>query len=265
MTARSSPAKRGALLINMVTTAQSQGAWLAVDVGNSRIKWAVARRARHGYKLGRCHACDKDSPSVFVKSLGAHADSLSQIRISHVGSDDEKKQLRAVLKPYSQQWLTTARAALGVTNRYQPSARLGIDRWLALIAAWQCTRAAAVVVSAGTAVTIDALNARGVFAGGIILPGLVLMNDSLQTHTRLTAAQRYTAALPKNTASGIASGTRLAICGAVSEFQNRFSPKAQIIITGGDASRLLPFFPKARHEPHLVLQGMVDLYNDEHC
>ena len=87
------------------------------------------------------------------------------------------------------EWLTASAAACGVTNRYARPTQLGADRWASLIAAWRRSTAtdlfppACVVVNAGTAVTIDALDANGVFHGGLILPGMRLMLEALAEKT----------------------------------------------------------------------------------
>ena len=87
------------------------------------------------------------------------------------------------------EWLTASAAACGVTNRYARPAQLGADRWASLVAAWRRSTAtdlfppACVVVNAGTAVTIDALDADGVFRGGLILPGMRLMLQALAENT----------------------------------------------------------------------------------
>src|SRR6185436_9837669 len=77
------------------------------------------------------------------------------------------------------QWLTSRHEQCGVRNAYGEPSQLGTDRWASLIAAWRFVRGAALVVNAGTAVTIDMLDATGVFRGGVILPGLALMASAL--------------------------------------------------------------------------------------
>ena len=78
------------------------------------------------------------------------------------------------------------RAQCGVINRYADAETLGNDRWAALIGARAlCGAHAAIVLDAGTAITIDALDADGVFRGGVILPGWHSMHTALAAHTRI--------------------------------------------------------------------------------
>ena len=241
--------------------------WLAVDAGNSRIKYGVVQNGR----LGQCDSVSKNAWSVFAARMRQYAD--LPVWVAHVGSMAEKKQMRQLFAQQPQRWIRTMETSGGISNGYRTPTQLGVDRWLALVAARQITRQAAVVVSAGTALTIDALSANGMFTGGAILPGLSLMINSLATHTPLPGGQRGAAGAlstlplvvsPQTTADGIATGVRLAAAGAVREFQKQFMPRARvIIITGGQAEQLLTFFPNAKHQPDLVLRGMVSCWHEE--
>ena len=111
------------------------------------------------------------------------------------------------------EWLTAGAAACGVQNRYARPAQLGADRWASLCAARRRSLAddlfppACVVVNAGTAVTVDALDADGVFRGGLILPGLRLMLRALAENTAaLKVAPGEMRPFPDNTADALYSG-----------------------------------------------------------
>ena len=110
-------------------------------------------------------------------------------------------------------WLTASAAACGVVNGYATPEQLGADRWAALVAArlrahtTDLFPAPVVVVNAGTAVTIDTLDADGRFRGGVILPGLRLMLRALADHTScLKSAPGTYQDDPVNTADALYSG-----------------------------------------------------------
>lgn len=145
----------------------------------------------------------------------------------------------------------------GVFSKYSPPASLGSDRWLGLLAARREFRRV-VVVSAGTAVTIDAL-ADGVFLGGVILPGLRLLAAGLRQFTKLPAVAgggELPPAPPNNTRAALAAGGILAAGGAALEFRRKYLPGAPFLLTGGDGEKLLTVLPKAKVSPHLVLEGI---------
>ena len=126
------------------------------------------------------------------------------------------------------EWLTASESACGVTNRYARPAQLGADRWASLVAAWRRSTAtdlfppACVVVNAGTAVTIDALDVNGVFHGGLILPGIRLMLQALAENTAgLKVPTGEFQAFPDNTADAIYTGSIQAICGAIEQMRRR--------------------------------------------
>ena len=152
--------------------------WLAVDHGNTRIKWTRIRGPRHD----GIRSTDKGD----LSPLTAAAREAKAVWISHVGSEAEKKRLQQALKPRPH-FLQAKKRCGGVINHYRPPASLGTDRWLCLLAA-RPRRKAVIIISAGTALTIDGLSADGHFIGGVILPGLQLMSSSLATATALPPA-----------------------------------------------------------------------------
>jgi type III pantothenate kinase len=157
--------------------------------------------------------------------------------------------------------LATARQA-GVVNAYDTPAQLGADRWAALIGAWARVGRACVVVNAGTAITIDSLDDSGVFRGGVILPGLMTMLQSLEART---AALRHVpgrfSAFPANTADAMTTGVIDAAVGAVGRVHERLARVCGgsliTVLAGGGAEDLAPHLGYAvlRVEA-LVLEGL---------
>ena len=226
--------------------------WLAVDHGNTRIKWTRIRGPRHD----GIRSTDKGN----LSPLAAAAREATAVWISHVGSEAEKKRLQQALKPRPH-FLQAKKRCGGVTNHYRPPASLGTDRWLCLLAA-RPRRKAVIIISAGTALTIDGLSADGHFIGGVILPGLQLMSSSLATATALppaATAPQTTPSPPLTTAEALGHGRLLAAIGAITQFRRRHLPAAAILITGGDGETLSSALPTASHIPDLLFQGMIRL------
>jgi type III pantothenate kinase len=175
-----------------------------------------------------------------------------------------ESRIAALLAPFNikPRWLAAEARFLDVRNGYTNPRQLGVDRWMGLIAARQRTRAPALVVSAGTAMTVDALSADGLFLGGLIVPGLVMMRQALQQGTaRVTGAEGAWQAFPCTTADAVESGIVSALCGAVQLQQGRLGAfsgrEPDCFITGGDAEKLLPHLGrKVECVPSLVLEGI---------
>ncbi|MBM3350988.1 MAG: type III pantothenate kinase [Betaproteobacteria bacterium] len=228
---------------------------LTIDAGNTRTKWAIFDRngeiTSHGacvnHQLSGIHfnPASPDYERVIISNVAgaAHATAISDA-------------LRSCRLPIH--WVTSTAKACGVTNQYEVPDTLGTDRWAALIAAWHHAKAPCIVVNAGTAVTIDALDqiktapsTQGAFIGGMIMPGLNLMRQSLglaASQLPILSAESspmrpaMAGTLPKNTTEAIFHGTLQAITGAVlqmsSALQRRCGKTGPIILSGGDAAML---------------------------
>jgi type III pantothenate kinase len=229
---------------------------LLIDAGNTHLKWAVVE-AEQWRAQGRQDYADW---SALKAELGAGTDCF----IASVTDPAREQRLAALLDEARVRpvWLT-AEAAFGkVKNTYLNPLQLGVDRWMGLVAARLRTRAPVLVVSVGTAMTVDALSAEGTFLGGLIVPGSALMRQSLQTGTaRVDGAPGDWQAFPRTTADGVQSGIIAALCGAIHLQYGRLAESAQetpqCLLTGGDAGMLLPHLAvPAEVVPALVLEGM---------
>ena len=173
-------------------------------------------------------------------------------------------------------FITARRTACGVTTTYSRSGQLGADRFAALLGAWRQCESACIVVDCGTAVTIDAVNGNGVHQGGVIMPGLRLLEKVLEQGTdRLPALDTVDDKVSGNlfardTAGAIAAGCRKmfgsAVLAVVQEMQVRLATPTTLFVTGGDAGRLPdPANASTRYRSHLVLEGLAvfsDYLND---
>lgn len=227
---------------------------LLIDAGNTRIKWALADGAawlRSGAGLA------DELPQQFTG-----LDDIRQAWVSNVAGDAVAQQICAACTalPAQPRFIAAREAQCGVRNGYSDPVQLGSDRWAALIAAWHLVRGACLVVNSGTATTIDALSPEGEFVGGLILPGVDLMQRSLRDATaRLQAAQmgEY-APFPLNTADALYSGALQASCGAI-ERQHALlcDSGAPVVLSGGAAAALQDRLNvPLRIVDNLVLQGL---------
>jgi type III pantothenate kinase len=215
---------------------------LAIDAGNTRVKWGLFDATGAMLKNGAC----LNAELITLALPAAH-----RVLISNVAGNKVKSQLENLLSDHSHvNWLNTQSSACGVTNSYTQPETLGTDRWAALIAAWHMQQAPCVVVNAGTAVTIDALsvqpqNIQAEFIGGLIMPGLNLMQQSLGLATAQLPMPSQVAQAPhqeifaKNTADAIQTGALQAICGAIilmaHELNAHCKQAPYIVISGGNA------------------------------
>ena len=230
--------------------------WLLFDAGNTSLKWAVVEDG-HWHASGR-------SDYVDWSALTAHLTADTACFIASVASGEYEQQLAARLKEagISSTWLTAEAAFADVKNAYLNPRQLGVDRWMGLLAARQRTCEAVLVVSVGTAMTVDALSAEGVFLGGVIVPGMHLMRQALQQGTaRVEAATGDWQAFPRTTADAVQSGIVAALCGAVAQQHARLAEIAgampRCLLTGGDAETVLSHLRvPAEHVPALVLEGI---------
>ena len=152
----------------------------------------------------------------------------------------------------------------GVRCGYDNPARLGVDRWLGVVAAWQRSTGPVIVVSVGTAATVDFVRADGGHEGGHIAPGLRLLRDSLGRNTAdvRAAGSHEACVIPGgDTQTAVTSGTFLMLLAfveaAIRGFAHRHGREADVFLTGGDAELLQRrLSTPSRHAPHLVLDGL---------
>ena len=215
---------------------------LVLDAGNTRIKWGVhdGRGWRSQGAIDTAHAA-----SLHESIRGALPAQAAVA--SNVAGDRAREAIATACERAALELRIVKSEArtLGVSNGYRDPGQLGSDRWAALVAAHHMHRGDKLVVNAGTAVTIDALDADGRFRGGFIIPGPGLMRRSLD---RGTAALRESpgevAEFPASTADAIASGAVAACAGAIDRLARTMAAHGHapglIILSGGAALQLAP-------------------------
>lgn len=228
---------------------------LCVDSGNTRLKWGLragaAWSAQGAVPLAEAAALDELLPEKPTRIVACNVAGAAVAQALALAAD----RLRAPLL-----WAHAHARQCGVTNGYERPTQLGADRWAALVGAWHLQRGACLVVNAGTATTIDVLDAAGVFRGGLILPGLALMRAALATNTAgLPQAQGDFRELPTNTDDAIVSAALHATLGAVERMFGQVAalPAATCLLAGGNAAALAPLLAvPLRRVDALVLEGL---------
>lgn len=239
---------------------------LAIDSGNSRIKWG---HAESGHWIGQSW--------LTRAQAGALGEALStvpapdKIVVSNVAGRAIRELLAAALAQFAVRptWIQSSAGQCGVTSGYHDPAQLGSDRWAALVGAWHLFGGPCVVVNAGTTLTVDALSNEGVFLGGIIVPGADLMRQSLARNTaELGMQEGRFAYFPDSTADAMMSGAINALTGAIERMSRYMEQTGQIapliVLSGGGAMLLEPHL-NARVEvvDNLVLEGLLRIAMSE--
>jgi type III pantothenate kinase len=240
---------------------------LAIDVGNTRLKWALFDRTLPG-SVPVAHG------AVFLE----HIDGLAEgdwralpeppptaLIGSNVAGDAVRRRVEEQMELWdlAPRWVVPSTAAAGVTNGYDHPTRLGADRWVALVGARAHALAKAwagpvLVVMVGTAVTIDALDASGHFLGGLILPGHGIMLRALEGGTAgLRVPTGEVRNFPTNTSDALTSGGTYAITGAIERqhraLQQHTGQAPMTLMTGGAGWKVAP----ALGVPHELIDGLI--------
>ena len=248
---------------------------LLMDVGNSRIKWGVLeqgeiRRTGH-IAQGRIRERGLQALTTRIPR------GVDQVFVSNVAGNTFGTRLSGVIGMHCNcqvRFAHAERSGWGVTNGYRQPRRMGVDRWVALVGAWDEFRSASLVVDAGTAVTLDAIDQNGTHLGGQIIAGVEMMMRALSTSTSEIPAVRPASGkggagldmFAASTADAVREGARNAIAGAVDRaFRGLQSGACDpvLVLTGGDASRILGALGGTPvHRPHLVLQGLATMLDN---
>jgi type III pantothenate kinase len=240
---------------------------LLVDIGNTRIKWATLTESGLGVQQAVPYA---DWTSAQLDSnLLASLRKPSQIFVSNVGGESIAKLLSAAtLAKWSiePQFIRSLANGGGIQNAYTNAEQLGVDRWLAMIAAHSLIAGPVCVASIGTAMTVDGVDAQGKHRGGIIVPGPDLAVSSLLKSTSDLASRSKdgkvdSALFADNTLGAIQQGIAHMLAAVVEkcvrEMEKDLAIAPTLIVTGGAADRVAPAFTQAfRSVPDLVLRGL---------
>lgn len=227
-----------------------------VDVGNTRLKWRACDSGRLVSRGAQAHA-------EGLRALRELEGTVQRLRVASVrGSCDEAlRRLAREAWGIEAEFARVLPGCAGLRCGYREPANLGVDRWLALLAAWTACPGPLLVASAGTALTLDLVDADGQHLGGYILPGFAAMRASLGLSTwgvRVEDPPPPELSPGADTPEAVVNGSLSAMVGALQTVGNT-APDATLFLTGGDAPLLASHIPGTRAvrvEPDLVLHGL---------
>lgn len=224
--------------------------YLLLDIGNTREKAALVKNG-------------KVSPLPQLAPDNLAALPLKAVYFASVADNDKlttvKQNLGLAHLPWRQ--VFSEAAAFGVLNSYQQPEKLGVDRWLAMLACQLLYPAQDVlIVDAGTAVTVDWLSAGGHHTGGWIIPGLKTQQQAVVTNTaKVFNAESFYGRLEPglDTIACLQNGCLASILGAI-RLGWQQSAAQQVILTGGDSKYLKPYLQDLPLviEPSLIFHGL---------
>jgi type III pantothenate kinase len=242
---------------------------LLLDLGNTRLKAALAAPGDGVRLLGEAPHRELGMAAALARALGGHAPPAAAAWCANVAGPGAGAELAAALGALGGgpvEFLRGRAEACGVRCAYAEPARLGADRWAALLGARGVAAADSLVIDAGSALTIDALRADGRHLGGWILPGLGMMVAALETRTGDLARLRQASPpgdavdFPADTGPAMTGGALLAAAGAVLRAEERLAAATggpvQLLLTGGDAPALAAELGRGTVLPDLVLRGL---------
>lgn len=240
---------------------------LELDIGNSRLKWRLL--ADDGGRIDGGFAPHLPEPGQDYPWRQQGRAAPQRARIASVADPSFNAALARELEVEGTGIIDFARSTdrCGrLVSGYREPGRMGVDRWLALVAAARRCSAAFAVVDAGSAITVDLVGDDGVHQGGWIVPGLRMMRSALLAGTagiRLPKVELEAPAVPgRDTAEAVGFGTILLardfVVRRIEAFREEF-PGTPLFVTGGDGERIAPTTLENRIvAPELVLEGLAE-------
>lgn len=232
--------------------------FLAIDIGNTRMKWACYDKPQPGAHMLAHDAHFLEQIDTLADTAWKNLSAPTRMLGCAVAGDvlkhrvEEQMEIWPDLQP---RWVVARGECAGLVNGYDIPSRLGVDRWVAMIGArrhmLQATAGTApsplVVVMVGTAVTIEAIDAHGKFLGGFILPGHGMMLHALESGTaglqHMPTGQVVN--FPTNTSDALTSGGTFALAGAVQRMvrhvHEHCGAAPMCLMTGGAGWKMAPY------------------------
>lgn len=229
--------------------------FLALDVGNTRLKWAQYDAPHPGAHLLGHGAVFLENIDRLADEEWQHLPAPTRVLGCIVAGEAIRRRVEEQLDLWDcvPAWVVPSAQEAGVVNGYDHPTRLGADRWVAMIGARarMLTQQAGqaprplVVVMVGTAVTVEAVDADGRFLGGFILPGHGIMLRALESGTAgLRVPTGEVCEFPTNTSDALTSGGTYAIAGAIERMVHHLRQRSGIeplcYMTGGAGWKMAP-------------------------
>ena len=246
--------------------------FLALDVGNTRLKWAQYDAPVLGAKLLAHGAVFLENIDKLAEGEWASLPAPTQILGSIVAGDAIKRRVAEQVELWDvvPRWVVSRPQEAGLSNGYDHPSRLGADRWVAMIGARhrllsRGINKPCIVVMVGTAVTVEAIDATGKFLGGIILPGHGIMLRALESGTAgLHVPTGEVCDFPTNTSDALTSGGTFAIAGAVQRMVENITRHCgevpECIMTGGAGWKVVPSMSvQVELVESLIFDGLLEI------
>ncbi|WP_086933232.1 type III pantothenate kinase [Agarilytica rhodophyticola] len=234
---------------------------LLLDAGNTRWKWAIEENS----SLIDCGVIN----SANMLSLEQKIENLPTKTITSFAVSSVVAEKNISISRWGETYLGLSPSFAkvkkhygGVTASYANIDNLGVDRWLAMLAAWQKVQSACLVVDAGSALTVDCIDHSGLHQGGLIVPGIAMMRRALFEKTSAVKVDainiHHDWKLGCDTIPCVANGLSAMIKGFMAELTAKMEPDTKIFVTGGDAFSVKSFLPEhAQISEYLVLEGLM--------
>ncbi len=254
------------------STEETSLTFLAIDIGNTRLKWAQYDAPRPGATLIAHGAEFLENIDKLADGSWAGLDEPSHMLGCQVAGDALKRRTEEQMELWdvNPQWVVSNSEEAGLRNGYEHPTRLGADRWVAMVGARHRVLRRdgprpMVVVMVGTAVTVEAVDAEGTFLGGLILPGHGIMLRALESGTAgLHVPTGEVCDFPTNTSDGLTSGGTYAIAGAVERMVQHLQARCKVepacIMTGGAGWKMAPHMTRPFElVDNLLFDGLLEL------
>jgi type III pantothenate kinase len=243
---------------------------LLIDIGNSRIKWCLHDNSENKFVSIGAMFHDKSALDELFCEHWNHLASPSRVLVSNVSGSDIAEKLDAWIKEVWQrntEYVKSEAHSYGLSNAYLDTSKLGVDRWMAIVAAWhryQSYQEDICVVDCGTAMTIDGISKSGQHLGGLIIPGYTMMQEVLANNTSDINTIRTTSSsfnFSNSTEQAVNSGCYLAMLATIDRvvtlMKNDADGQVRCIITGGNAELVIEdLADEFEYDPNLVLHGL---------
>lgn len=246
--------------------------FLALDVGNTRLKWAQYESPVAGARLLGQGAVFLENIDKLAEEEWNNLPAPRWILGCIVAGDAIKRRVAEQMELWEvvPRWVVSSPQEAGLTNGYEHPSRLGADRWVAMIGAHhrlrgRSTHKPCIVVMVGTAVTVEAIDASGKFLGGIILPGHGIMLRALESGTAgLHVPTGEVCDFPTNTSDALTSGGTFAIAGAVQRMVENITRHCgqapECIMTGGAGWKVAPSMSvQVELVESLIFDGLLEI------
>jgi type III pantothenate kinase len=235
------------------------GLCLQLDIGNTRAKWRLVS-GNEVIERGDYYANDESSQQRLLRC----SESLDHIWISSVTTPASEARLSRLLKSKwgITPWFARSQLCTGsLTNSYCDPSRMGVDRWLAMLGGWERKNRKVCVIDAGSALTIDIVDATGRHEGGYIIPGAALMESALLSDTdrvRFDEDVSYALCPGQSTAQAVRHGIALAQAGAVTlALDQAGSESIALLFCGGAGAATMALVDRGGEmAPDLVFEGL---------